>query len=210
MKKIFLMAVTILFFASLSGFAQDQKPVEKKEIPKTTNVVNQGAVKPAGQHPSVVEPPAVVKAKLTSLYPDVKDVRWAMRKSDYRAMFSNKEVRTSVLFDPNGEVLETETNILSSTLPKAINEYIATTYPDKKMSEHARMKDAKGVVTYEVGVDKQELVFDSSGKFIKSKEKNIPPPSSVKHGGAKPGTGQKAGGTKEVNPVAKPAEPVKK
>ena len=111
--------------------------------------------------------PANVKAKLTALYPKVSTVKWEMEKGNYEAGFSLEKVETSVVINPAGDLLETETAIAISALPKGVAEYVAKNYPGAKIAEASKIVDAKGVVKYEAEVNKKDLLFDSNGKFLK-------------------------------------------
>jgi len=73
----------------------------------------------------------------------------------------------SLLLDASGNVLETETEIPVSELPRTITDYVAKNKPGKKIKEASRILDAKGVTTFEAEVDKVDLVFDKDGTFIR-------------------------------------------
>lgn len=113
-----------------------------------------------------IEPPAPVKAKLTSLYPMVKDVKWTKEDVNYEASFKNKETETSLLFGAKGNFLEKEEAIPETLLPQAAKDYLAINYPSKKITEAAKITDDEGVVTYEAEIDKTDIIFDADGKII--------------------------------------------
>jgi hypothetical protein len=117
------------------------------------------------------EVPAAVKAKFKALYPAITKVKWEKENGAFEAGFDNGKVETSVLIDPSGNLKETEVEISLSALPKAASDYIAKNYAGYKISEAAKITDAKGVVTFEAEVSKMkkgmDVIFDASGKFIK-------------------------------------------
>lgn len=73
----------------------------------------------------------------------------------------------SVLFDAQGNLLETEVEIKLTQLPKGVLEYVKANYKGQKVKEAAKISDAKGTLTYEAEIKGMDLLFDSNGKFIK-------------------------------------------
>lgn len=113
------------------------------------------------------EVPAVVKTSLQKLYPNAKDVKWDKEKEHYEASFDLNKIDNSILFDTNGNVVETEVEIALNQLPKGILEYIKQHYAGESVREAAKITDAKGTVTYEAEIKAKDLLFSTSGKFIK-------------------------------------------
>jgi len=111
--------------------------------------------------------PSAVKTKFASLYPTVKKAKWDKEEANYEASFELNEVETSVLFDANGNVLETETEIAVSALPNGVADYISKNYAGQKIKETAKIVDANGVITYEAEVKAGDLIFDATGNFLK-------------------------------------------
>jgi len=149
MKKIILILAIALFV----NYANAQK-IDAKDLPVT------------------------VTGAFAKLYPAIKDVKWEKENGNFEANFDLNKVETSVLFDPIGTLLETESEIKISELPKNATDYITKTYPNVKIKEASRIKDAKGVITYEAAWKGIEVTFDAKGTFIKehkepaSKEKD--------------------------------------
>ena len=77
------------------------------------------------------------------------------------------KVDNSVLFDAQGNLLETEVEIELNQLPKGVLEYVKANYKGQNVKEAAKITDAKGTVTYEAEIKGMDLLFDNSGKFIK-------------------------------------------
>lgn len=112
--------------------------------------------------------PAAVKTKFATLYPTITKAKWGKEGANYEAEFDVNEVETSVLFDAAGNVLETETEIKVTELPKSVTDYCAKTYAGKKIKEASKIVDNKGTVTYEAEVDGMDRIFDVNGNFLKS------------------------------------------
>ncbi len=116
--------------------------------------------------------PAPVKATFARQYPDIKSVKWEKEKGNYEAGFDLYKVETSLLMDEKGTILETESEIKVSELPKEVSDYITKTLPGKKIKEASRIVDPKGMITFEAEVDKLDYIFDSKGSFLNKKTEN--------------------------------------
>lgn len=113
------------------------------------------------------EVPAAVKSALQKQFPAAKDVKWDKEKNQYEASFDLNKTDHSVLFDEAGKIVETEVEIEMNQLPKGVAEYIKANYKGVTVKEAAKITDAEGKVTYEAEVKGMDLLFDSTGKFIK-------------------------------------------
>ena len=118
------------------------------------------------------EVPAPVKAGFSKHYPDIKSVKWEKEGANYEAEFDLKKVETSVLIDASGAILETESEINVSELPKAVSDYVTKNLSGKKIKEASKIIDTKGIVTYEAEVEKTDYIFDANGNFIKQNAAN--------------------------------------
>jgi hypothetical protein len=116
------------------------------------------------------EVPAPVKAALSKQYPAVKDAKWNKEEANFEAEFDLNKVETSLLIDAKGNILETETEIEASALPKAVYEYVTKKLGGKKIKEASKIIDAKGTTTYEAEIEKADYVFDANGSFVKKVE----------------------------------------
>ncbi|HEY4798270.1 MAG TPA: PepSY-like domain-containing protein [Bacteroidia bacterium] len=113
------------------------------------------------------EVPAAVKSSFQKLYPKAEKVKWGKEDVNYEAEFKQNGTEMSCLFDKDGKLLETETEIEISALPKAVSDYVTKNYPNDKIREASKIVDAKNVVTYEAEVKEGDLVFDAQGNFIR-------------------------------------------
>lgn len=111
--------------------------------------------------------PAIIKSAFQKQYPDAKEVKWEKENGNYEAEFELKETEHSALFDTSGNIIESEVEISSDTLPANAKEYVSKNYSGQKIKEAAKITDAKGTVTYEAEIKGKDLIFDSNGNFIK-------------------------------------------
>ena len=107
------------------------------------------------------------KAKFAKLYPNVTKVKWGKEDANFEAEFDMNKTEMSCLFDASGNLLETESEIETSALPKSAADYVAKNYPGQKIKEAAKIVDAKNVTTYEAEVKEGDLIFDDKGNFLK-------------------------------------------
>lgn len=121
--------------------------------------------------------PDVVKKAFATQFPKVAKVKWGIEKpGEYEAEFDLNKTEMSVVYDEQGTLLETETEIKESDLPQALKSILAKDFNGYKIKEYEK-NEAKGIVTYELEAKKDkkefELVFDSNGKFIKQVEETV-------------------------------------
>ena len=117
------------------------------------------------------EVPKAVTESFTKNFPGSKAKEWEKEKDAYEAEFNLNKVETSASFSADGKLMETETEIATSALPKAVADYVTKNYAGHKLSEASKIVDAKGTVTYEAevkkGKEEMDLIFDSNGVFVK-------------------------------------------
>lgn len=117
-----------------------------------------------------------VQNSFAKLYPKATDVKWDKEGKSFEASFKNDGKNISVVFDAKGNALETETKIEISQLPKGVEKYVSDNYKGFKISEAAKIVDAKGIVTYEAEVTKgkvkKDVLFDANGKPEKKDSMN--------------------------------------
>ncbi|MGV3613246.1 MAG: PepSY-like domain-containing protein [Fluviicola sp.] len=111
--------------------------------------------------------PATVQEAFKKQFPTITDVDWEQEGSNYEAEFENGEIETSVVINTSGVILETETEMETSALPKAVLDYIELNYKGQKVKEAAKIVLNDGTVNYEAEVNKKDVIFDSNGTFIK-------------------------------------------
>jgi hypothetical protein len=110
--------------------------------------------------------PSAVRDSFQKLYSGLNDVDWEMEGGNYEAEFDLKKTETSVIFDAQGNLLETESEIKTSHLPDGAVKYIEANYAGEKIREAAKITDAKGIIFYEADVKGKDLIFDSNGNYV--------------------------------------------
>lgn len=113
------------------------------------------------------EVPAAAKKTFEKSYPDIKGAKWEKEDGNYEAEFELNKKETSVLFDVNGNLLATETEISPEELPKAVSEYVAKNLKGQKIDEASKIIDSKGGHSFEAEIGGADYIFDSNGTFIK-------------------------------------------
>lgn len=116
--------------------------------------------------------PEAVKASFTKLYPSVTKVKWGKEEANFEAEFEMNKTEMSCLFDDAGNLLETETEIAITALPKSVSDYVAKNYAGQKIKEASKIIDSKKTTTYEAEVKEGDLIFDDKGNFIKKVVEN--------------------------------------
>lgn len=120
--------------------------------------------------------PKSVKDTFSRLYPKATEVKWNKENQDYEASFNLDGKKMSVIFDKNGKVMETETAIEISQLPKGIEKYVMDNYKGFKIIDAAKIVKANGEELFEAeitkGKEKKDLFFDKNGKPEKKDVKN--------------------------------------
>ena len=111
--------------------------------------------------------PTIVKATFNKVFGQITNAKWMMEAKNYEAAFKQNGKNVSIVIDAKGMLLETETAIKISELPKAAANYLSTHFNGKKIAETAVIKKANGEINYEAEVNKIDMIFDSNGKFLK-------------------------------------------
>jgi hypothetical protein len=110
--------------------------------------------------------PDAVKTSFSKYFPGLA-ATWEKEKGNYEAGFKKNNKSMSAVFQPDGKWVETETAIKESELPAAVLSYVKTNYKGKPIKESAKITAADGTFTYEAEVEGKDLIFDSTGKFLK-------------------------------------------
>ncbi len=114
--------------------------------------------------------PQNVRNAFEKAHPNVK-VSWEVEKDGYEAEFEINGKDASENYDFEGNKTASEIEISENELPQNVLTYLAKEYPKSKVRETAKITDIQQAVTYEVELKidgkKQDLLFSSSGEFIK-------------------------------------------
>ncbi len=145
MKKLLFLSVALFFAITLSVLAQKEPKVSEK-----------------------------AKTSFAKAFPAAADVKWQKENKDYEVEFKLNGVETSVVINAQGKILETESAIEKTALPKGVEEFITKNHQGWQITETAKIIDDKNVITFEAqiskGKSKKDLLFDSAGKPILKKE----------------------------------------
>ncbi len=114
----------------------------------------------------VAKVPSAVKTSFEKKYPGVA-AKWEKENGNYEVNFKQEGTTMSVLIDPKGTIVETETDIKITELPVAVLSYIKEHYKGKTIKEGAKITKADGTVNYEAEVAGTDVIFDANGKFIR-------------------------------------------
>ena len=127
--------------------------------------------------------PTAVNDAFAKQFAKGKDVEWSLEKADvYEAEFMLDKTGMSALFDTKGTLLETETSVMESDLPKIVKDSLAKGFAGYTLSEIEKI-EAKGVVSYEMEVKKAAVLsFDTKGKLLKNEIKKAKEKKGEKDG----------------------------
>lgn len=122
------------------------------------------------------EIPASAKTAFASKFPKAQKVKWSIEKpGEFEAEYTLNGVEASAVYDANGQLMETETEIKETALPQAVKSAIAKDFAGYKINEIELAIDSKNIVTYEMEAKKSktvyELVFLTDGKLLKKEER---------------------------------------
>jgi Putative beta-lactamase-inhibitor-like, PepSY-like len=110
--------------------------------------------------------PAAVKASFSKQFPGIT-AAWEKESGKYEANFKQNGNSMSALFEVNGTMIESETDMAVSVLPATVLSYIKEHYKGKTIKEGAKITKADGTINYEAEVNGKDVIFDASGKFLK-------------------------------------------
>ncbi len=114
-------------------------------------------------------PPAAVAA-FEKAFPGASKVKWEKEKEDFEVNFVFNAKEMSAVYNKTGVLQETEETIAVSALPAPVTAYVNQHYKNASIKEAAKITKANGEVTYEAEVNKTDLIFNTTGKFIKSEK----------------------------------------
>lgn len=76
--------------------------------------------------------PQAVLTAFAAKYPEATNVKWEKEHEIYKAEYYNADHNeVDVWFNPDGTWLRTETDLLPTGLPEAVQNYVATNHPDR-------------------------------------------------------------------------------
>lgn len=106
-------------------------------------------------------PPETVRIAFLQKFPGMTDVDWDQEKNgDWEAEFEQNNQEMSASFHPNGQWVETETDLRIADLPAAVRQALQ----GKKVREAAHILRADGSTVYEAEVGRKDLLFYANGQ----------------------------------------------
>ena len=118
-----------------------------------------------GQVDNLSVPEPVLKA-FRKQFPGVNP-KWEKEGNSFEANFKYTNTEMSVVYLPDGSLVETELEIFKDELPASVIAYVKRHYKNAEIKEAAKITKAGGEVNYEAEVKGKDLLFDASGNFIK-------------------------------------------
>jgi len=120
-------------------------------------------------HATVV--PNAVKTAFQKQFPNAKKVKWEKEKTnEYEVSFKLDRKEVSALYLSDGKLIEVETEIFDTELPKPVVESLNKKYPNIKISEVSKIERSDNSIVYEaelkIGGKKIDLLFDEKGNVI--------------------------------------------
>ncbi|MDQ3015315.1 MAG: hypothetical protein M3R25_01140 [Bacteroidota bacterium] len=117
-----------------------------------------------------VDVPAVVKTKFATMYPGAGHTVWEMEDGNYEAEFKVDKVETSAIYNGEGILQQTESEMEVALLPQSVRDYVSSTLGNKKIDGAAKIVHQDGKLQYEAEVDKKDFIFDANGQFVGQEE----------------------------------------
>ncbi len=114
--------------------------------------------------------PEAAKASFQKKFPNATKAKWEKENQDFEVNFYQNGKEMSAVFNASGELKETEEEIKVSDLPATIASYVKEHYKDQKIKEAAKITKANGEINYEAEVNKVDVIFDKTGKFLKEEK----------------------------------------
>lgn len=108
-------------------------------------------------------------------HPKAKEVEWSQEGENWEVAFEEKGIDMEILYDAEGNILASETEIKMSAAPASVVAYVKKNYAGYQVQELVK-KDTKGVVTFEVELKKKseeiDLIFDEAGNFVELEQED--------------------------------------
>jgi len=125
-----------------------------------------------GNHEHIIVP-AVVKSANMKKYPESKThhITWETEKGNYEANWGGKDGEAnSVTYTPSGTFLEIVKEIPTKDLPNGVLSYVKEHYKSPKFGDVGKVLDAQGKTSYEVEINRKDVIFDENGYFVKEEK----------------------------------------
>jgi len=119
--------------------------------------------------------PVTILSVFASEFPKAQKVKWSVETpGEFKAEFELYGVVSAAIYDTNGKLIESETEITGSELPQSVLVEMYKSFAGYKISKIEQVNDSKNIITYEMvarkGKSEYELVFLVNGKLFKKEE----------------------------------------
>ena len=90
--------------------------------------------------------PTPAQTELKRMFGNVENVKWVMKnKHDFQANFKVNNFKRAMLFDENGNWLETASEVKSTQLPEEVNQAYVSRFKDYQIKEVMKVEKSEGV-----------------------------------------------------------------
>ncbi len=116
--------------------------------------------------------PVAVKNQFGQQFQKSSDVKWDSEEGNYEAEFTENGVSKTVVYDAQGNWIETEIEIETEMLPDGIFAYLDENFPGTEIEGAEKIENQEGEF-YEVEIEdtndaEVELIFDTGGILVNS------------------------------------------
>ncbi|WP_366184557.1 hypothetical protein [Flavobacterium ovatum] len=114
------------------------------------------------------EVPENIKMAFVQSHPHAVILKWNDEPPFWEVKYKEATEKGAVSYDKNAVITETELVITKDLLPNGttIPDYIKVNYPKEKIQGYEKITTASGMITYEIQITGQEIVFDVNGKYL--------------------------------------------
>lgn len=114
--------------------------------------------------------PVAVQQSFTKQFPGASSVKWEKEEGKYEASFTLNKLEMSAVFEENGTLADSETEIPVADLPGTIKIYVNTHYNGAVIKEAAKIILADGSLQFEAAIKGKDIIFNGAGSFVKEIE----------------------------------------
>lgn len=113
--------------------------------------------------------PGPVKNEFAKKYPGAS-AKWQKEGDQYEAEFDWEGKSFTAVYGPDGSLEETEMEISLGELPDSARTYLQAHFKPDEIKEIEKLILPNGEFNFEAEAAGQELLFDSTGKFVKQEK----------------------------------------
>jgi hypothetical protein len=113
--------------------------------------------------------PSPVKDAFSKKYPGTT-AKWQKEGSQYEAEFNMDGKAFTAVYGADGSLEETEMEISLVELPDSARTYLQSHFKAEEIKEIEKLIMPNGELSFEAEAGGQELLFDSTGRFVKQEK----------------------------------------